>query len=254
MKSVDINCDMGESSPLYSYTIEKDIELLSYVSSINLACGFHAGDAGTMHRLVESALEKKVAVGAHPGFPDKENFGRTDMRLSPEMLYDIIIYQLGALQAFLHIYGSRLHHVKAHGALYNMAAKEALMADVICRAVSDFDDSLILYGLSGSEMIRCAELRGLKTASEVFADRTYREDGSLTPRTEKNALIDNEENAIKQALQLVEEGIVICPDGRRVTVKTDTICIHGDGAQALPFAKAISKKLREYNVTIQQPW
>lgn len=254
MISVDLNCDMGESTSLYPYSIEKDIELLQYVSSINLACGFHAGDAYTMHRLVESALDKRVAVGAHPAFPDKENFGRTNMHVSPEALYDIIIYQLGALQGFLQIYNSKLHHVKAHGALYNMAAKDELIADIICNAVKDFDESLILYGLSGSEMIRCAEHLGLQTASEVFADRTYAPDGSLTPRTEKNALIENEDSAIEQALKLIKEGTITSTTGSLINVKTDTICIHGDGPHAIKFAKAIYEKFMEEHVVIRQPW
>lgn len=254
MTSVDINCDMGESTHLYHYTLEKDVELLQYVSSVNLACGFHAGDAYTMHRLVESALDRRVAIGAHPGFPDKENFGRKNMKLSPELLYDILIYQLGALQAFLQIYGSKLHHIKAHGAMYTMAAKDELIADVICNAVKDFDEHLILYGLSGSELTRCAKLFGLKTAGEAFADRTYLADGSLMARTETNALIDSEELVSKQALQIVKEGIVTSSGGKAVNIKADTICIHGDGAHAVEFARAIHQKFSEHNITIQQPW
>ncbi|MEJ7766766.1 MAG: 5-oxoprolinase subunit PxpA [Chitinophagaceae bacterium] len=253
MPTVDLNCDMGESTTLYEYSLEKDIELMRYVSSVNLACGYHAGDAYTMHRLVECALERNIGVGAHPGFPDKENFGRKEMRLSPEMLYDSIIYQLGALQGFLGIYGSKLHHVKPHGALYNMAAREQMLAEIICNAVIDFGGELILYALSGSELIRCAEKSGLKTASEGFADRTYCEDGSLTPRSGKNAMVEDETVAVNQALQIASLGTVTAWNGTQVSIKADTICIHGDGAHAVNLAKAIHDNFNEHHVTIQQP-
>jgi UPF0271 protein len=244
---------MGESTSFFPYSMEKDLEIMNWVSSINLACGFHAGDAHTMHRLVEAAMEKRLAIGAHPAFPDKENFGRKEMRLTPEMLYDIIIYQVGALQGFLQIYGSKLHHVKVHGALYNLAAREVLIAEIISRAIRDFDDSLLLYALSGSEMIRSAEELGLKTASEAFADRTYLNDGSLTPRNDPNALIEDESTAINQAWQLVKEGTVTALGGNIVKIKVDTICIHGDTKQAIEYARAIHETLTQGNFLIQQP-
>ncbi len=253
MLSVDLNCDMGESTHLYPYHIEKDIALLQYASSVNLACGFHAGDATTMHHLVEAAIAKKTAIGAHPGFYDKENFGRRNMLLSPEKIYDIVLYQLGALYAFLKAYRTKMHHVKPHGALYNIAAKERSVADAICNAVIDFDDSLVLYGLSGSELIRAAEQRGLKTANEVFADRTYQANGSLTPRTAANALIENAEQATMQVLQMLQEGTVTTADGSNATVKAETICIHGDGIHALQFAENIYKTLSRHHVHIKQP-
>ena len=253
MPNVDLNCDMGESSYLYPYTIDKDLALLKYMSSVNLACGFHAGDAHTMHQLVKAAVKMKIAIGAHPGFEDKENFGRENRQLSPEKIYDIVLYQLGALQAFLKVYRAKMHHVKPHGALYNMAAKEKPVADAICNAVLDFDDSLILYGLSGSEMIRSAGKLGLQTASEVFADRTYQADGLLTPRSATNALIEDGHEAGRQVVQMVERGTVAATDGTTVPVKAETICIHGDADNALSFAETIYEILRQHHVSIQQP-
>ena len=253
MRNIDLNCDMGESAYLVPYDIEKDLALLKFVSSVNLACGFHAGDAHTMHQLVESALKRKIAIGAHPGFDDKENFGRKNKQLSPEKIYDIVLYQIGALQAFLKAYRAKMHHVKPHGALYNMAAKEKPIADAICNAMFDFDESLVLYGLSGSEMIRSAEQLGIKTASEVFADRSYQNDGSLTPRSEANALIENEDEASRQVLQMVLQGTVAATDGKFIPVKTETICIHGDADNSLPLAEAIFELLKQHNVNIQQP-
>ena len=253
MTRVDLNCDMGESTDLHVYDIEKDLAILEYVSSVNLACGYHAGDPHTMHRLVEAALNRQVAIGAHPSFPDRANFGRTTMHLSPESVYDIILYQTGALQAFLQIYNSRLHHIKPHGALYNMAARDKTLADAICNAIKDFDDKLIIYGLSGSELIRSAEEKGLQTASEAFADRTYQDDGSLTPRTEPGAMIHITEACLHQVLQMVRNGSVNTQSTKVIPIRADTICIHGDGAQALQFAATIYGSLKEQHVSIQQP-
>ena len=253
MMQVDLNCDMGESTTLHPYNIEKDLSILHYVSSVNLACGYHAGDPHTMHRLVEAALQQQVAIGAHPSFPDRDNFGRTAMHLSPESVYDIVVYQIGALQAFLRIYHAQLHHVKAHGALYNMAASDKILADAVCNAVKDVDDRLIIYGLSGSELIRSAEEKGLRTASEAFADRTYRDDGSLTPRSEPGAMIHDTGACLRQVLQMVQTGYAYTQTGMAVPVLADTICIHGDGEQALPFAATIHASLKQQHVSIQQP-
>lgn len=250
MLNIDLNCDMGESTALWPWSIEKDLGLLRYLSSINLACGFHAGDAHTMHELTEAALTAGVAVGAHPGFDDKANFGRSNLSLSPENIYDIVVYQLGALDAFLKIHGTRLHHVKPHGALYNMAAKNRVMADAICRAVKDFDARLVLYGLSGSELVHAAEAIELKSRSEVFADRTYREDGSLTPRSEANALIQSEEASIQQVLGMVREGKVTATNGKQVPIIAQTICIHSDGAHALAFAQQLHSILKQAGIEI----
>jgi len=248
MLKIDLNCDMGESTTLWNYRIEKDIALLRYLSSVNLACGFHAGDAHTMHALVEAALTAGLAIGALPGFPDKENFGRSNMTLPPEKIYDIIICQLGALDAFVKICGARLHHVKPHGALYNMAAKDRVMADAICRAVKDYDERLWLYGLSGSELVKAAQAIDLRSRSEVFADRTYAPDGSLTPRSDPHAMIASEEASLQQVIQMVQTGTVTATNGKHVPLIAETICIHGDGEHALPFAQRIYDTLKQQGI------
>jgi len=244
---------MGESTSLWKYSMDNDIALFPYISSINLACGFHAGDAHTMHELVDAALTAGIAIGAHPGYADRENFGRTNQHLSPSQVYDIVLYQAGALDAFLKIHGTKLQHVKPHGALYNMAAKDAVLAEAICHAVKDFDKGLLLFGLSGSELMHAADRIGLASCSEVFADRTYQDDGSLTPRTEKNALIETNEGAIDQVLQIVKEQAVVSVNGKKVPIHANTICIHGDGAHALAFAKAIHGALTQQQISITAP-
>ncbi|GAC1427868.1 MAG: 5-oxoprolinase subunit PxpA [Chitinophagaceae bacterium] len=251
MQTIDINCDMGESTALWPYHIEADIALFPYISSANIACGFHGGDPCTMHELVDAALLAGVAIGAHPGFEDKQNFGRTNMNLSPVKIYDCIIYQLGALDAFLQIHGTKLHHVKPHGALYNMAAKEAAMAMAVCKAVKDYDTGLILYGLSGSELILAANALELKHCSEVFADRTYQEDGNLTPRSAANAMIISEDESLQQVLQVAVSGTVTATSGKTIAVKAETVCIHTDGAHALVFAKNIHQTLNQQGIAIK---
>jgi 5-oxoprolinase (ATP-hydrolysing) subunit A len=253
MQRIDLNCDMGESNSLWPYSLEKDLQLLKFISSMNLACGYHAGDAHTMHQLIDAALEHNVAIGAHPGFDDKENFGRTNQVLSPVKLYDIVLYQLGALNAFLQVRKTNLHHVKPHGALYNMAATNRIMADTICRAVMDFDSGLILYGLSGSELINAADAIGLRSCNEVFADRTYQPNGTLTPREQANALIENTAQSLKQVLQMVMEGTATDITGNHIALKSETICIHGDGKHAVNFADIIKETLKQHHVLIQFP-
>ncbi|MEJ7740789.1 MAG: 5-oxoprolinase subunit PxpA [Chitinophagaceae bacterium] len=253
MLAIDLNCDMGETLAEKTYDLKKDLALLNYVSSVNLACGFHAGDPHTMHKLVKSAMEKGKAIGAHPGYPDKENFGRLAMPLAPEKIYDIILYQTGALAAFVQVCGGRLSHVKPHGALYNTASREKAVADAIARAVFDFDKRIIIYGLSGSVLIDSAQQLGLRTASEAFADRRYLADGSLAPRTETNALIEDITDCKQQVLQMVHEGKVTALNGLPVAVKAETICIHGDGNYALPFVQTIYETLNQHHVIIKQP-
>ena len=243
MLSIDINCDMGESTHLWPYHIEQDHVLLSYVSSINLACGFHAGDPHTMHELVEAAITSGVAIGAHLGFEDRNNFGRTNVQLSPEKVYDLVLYQIGALDAFLKVMNSRLHHVKPHGALYNMSAKNATIARAIAQAVKEHDPNLVLFGLSGSHSVQEAQQLGLKTCSEVFADRTYQDDGSLTPRSQPNALIHNTKQAVTQTLQMIQQKTVNSVSGKEMPIIAETICIHGDNHEAVAFAKAINEAL-----------
>jgi UPF0271 protein len=251
MLSIDVNCDMGESTDLWPYNIEKDFELLKYISSVNIACGYHAGDEETMQLLVEAAIKNNIAVGAHPSFHDKENFGRTNMNVSRERTYEIVQEQISVLHDIVKKAGAKLHHVKPHGALYNMAAKDRILADEICAAIKNFGKGIILYGLSGSELINAGEEAGLKTCSEVFADRTYQDDGSLTPRTELNALIEDADQAAKQVMQMVNKGTVISSSGKEVLLKAETICIHGDGKHAIDFAKKIHYSLTQDGVIIK---
>ncbi len=253
MTQVDLNCDMGESTGLHAYSLENDLAILQHVTSVNLACGYHAGDPQTMHRLVEAALERNIAVGAHPSFPDRQNFGRTPMRLSPEEIYQMVLYQMGALQAFLQVYRSRLHHIKAHGALYNGAAADKTLADAICNAVRDFSPDIMVYGLSGSELIRSAEEKGLRAISETFADRTYQDDGSLTPRTLPGAMIQDTDTSLQQVLQMVQQGNVTSVSGKTIAIRAETICIHGDGPHALEFAARIQQTLSQHHVATKQP-
>ena len=227
-----------------------DAELMNYVSSVNIACGAHAGDADIMRQTVENALEKGVAIGAHPGYPDRENFGRFAMEMSRSDVYDLIEEQFSTLKKIADNAGAEISHVKPHGALYNRSARDTDLATVIAQAVFDLDPNLILFGLSGSLSISAAEKIGLKTASEVFADRTYRNDGSLTPRTEPHALIHDTDIAIAQVTQMINDGTVTATDGSVIQIKADTICIHGDGENALTFAIAIRQRLEAANINV----
>ncbi|MDR3454173.1 MAG: LamB/YcsF family protein [Rhodoferax sp.] len=249
MRSLDLNCDMGES--FGAYQMGSDAEVLDYVTSANIACGFHAGDPSTMHRTVRMAHARGVAIGAHPGFPDLQGFGRRAMHLSAAEAYDMVVYQVGALAGFAQALGARVHHVKAHGALYNMAAKDLALAGAIAQAVHDVDRTMVLYGLAGSLMIPAAEKLGLRAAGEVFADRTYQDDGSLTPRSQANAMIDDVELAIGQVRRMVEEGLVRSVNGHDVPVRADTLCIHGDQPNAQLFAKKIVAALKQSNIRVE---
>ena len=249
MFSVDLNCDMGES--FGAWRMGNDAELMDYVSSVNIACGFHAGDATTMRRTVETAVKKGVAIGAHPGYPDLQGFGRREMSLSNDEAVDIVLYQISALKGICEAAGVRLNHVKPHGALYNRAAKDAALANAIASAVKALDPDFVLYGLSGSAMISEAEKVGLKTASEVFADRRYSPDGTLVPRTQPNALIDDIDTACEQVLQMVRSQTATAADGSSVVIKADTICIHGDGPHALEFARVIKDVLGKNEIEIR---
>lgn len=244
MLSIDLNCDMGEGCG-------NDAELMKYISSANIACGFHAGDSSTMSQTVELALEHDVAIGAHPGFRDLENFGRSAMSLPPNEVFGIVVEQVETLKRVCETHGALLHHIKPHGALYNLAAKDGKLAAAIAKAIVSVDPSLVLFGLSGSFMISAAETAGLKTASEVFADRTYQSDGSLTPRTELNALITELETAVTQALQMIRSGTVTSTTGESVSIRADTLCIHGDGANAVDFAKAIRETFEGFEIGIR---
>ncbi|MED4943079.1 5-oxoprolinase subunit PxpA [Heyndrickxia coagulans] len=250
MPSIDLNCDMGES--FGAYTIGRDEEILDLITSANIACGFHAGDPTVMRKTVRMAAEKGVGIGAHPGLPDLMGFGRRNIQISPQEAYDMTVYQIGALAAFAKAEGSTVRHVKPHGALYNMAAKDARLAEAIAEAVYDVSPDLILFGLAGSELVKAGEKAGLKTASEVFADRTYQQDGALTPRREPNALIEDRETAAKQVIRMIKEGAVTSVQGEDVSVRADTICIHGDGRQALHFAAFIRQSLEQEGIKIEK--
>ena len=249
MNTVDLNCDLGES--FGAYEIGNDEEILNYVTSVNVACGFHAGDPTVMRKTVKLALEKNVKIGAHPGLQDLMGFGRRNINISPQEAYDIVIYQIGALHGFLQSEGGSMQHVKPHGALYNMAGKNKELATSIAQAIYNIDPELILFGLSGSELIHAGQAIGLRTASEVFADRTYQQDGSLTSRNEENALIENDDIAAAQVIRMVKEGKVVSQQGIDIALKADTICIHGDGPHALAFARHIKKSLELSNITVQ---
>ena len=249
MLSVDLNCDMGES--FGAWRMGNDAALMDFVSSVSVACGFHAGDASVIRQTVETAIGKNVAVGAHPSFPDLQGFGRREMKMSPEEVFDIVLYQIAAVKGICEAFSTKLHHVKPHGALYNQAANDARLAEAIAKAVKAIDGNLILYGLAGSFLIAEAEKIGLRTASEVFADRTYRADGTLTPRSQPNALIENTEKAIAQVWQMISEKTVTTTDGEKVSLSAETVCIHGDGAHALDFAKTINAKLKAKGVKIE---
>ncbi|MDP4146294.1 MAG: 5-oxoprolinase subunit PxpA [Bacillota bacterium] len=241
MLSIDLNCDMGESFGIYK--VGDDEKVLDYISSANIACGFHAGDPSVMNKTVSLALSKGVAVGAHIGFMDLVGFGRRNMNISPKEAFEITIYQIGALYGFIKAEGGNLSHVKPHGALYNLAAKDKNLALAIAEAVYKIDNELILYGLSGSELIKAGEEVGLRVANEVFADRTYSDDGCLTPRTHKDALIKEGTIAVQQVIKMIKEGIVISTNGNQVNIKAETLCIHGDGSHALEFVKKVRKEI-----------
>ncbi|MDX8047581.1 5-oxoprolinase subunit PxpA [Gracilibacillus sp. S3-1-1] len=250
MNIVDINCDMGES--FGAYRMGRDEEILDYVTSANIACGFHAGDPTTMRKTVRLAIEKNVAIGAHPGLQDLVGFGRREVSISPEEAHDLVVYQIGALSGFVKAEGGKIQHVKPHGALYNMAAKNAELAEAIAKAVYQVDPELILFGLAGSELIKAGKKIGLKTASEVFADRTYQQDGSLTSRREANALIEDHQVAVDQVVRMVKEGKVQSVQGEDVSIQADTICIHGDGEHALEFAQYIQTAFAEASINMKK--
>ena len=241
MPHIDLNCDLGES--FGAYTIGMDEKVIPFITSVNVACGFHAGDPLVMQRTVALCKQSGAAVGAHPGFPDLQGFGRRQMKLTPAEAKACVQYQIGALKAFCDAAGVPLHHVKPHGALYNMAGKDRALADAICAAVKESAPGAVLLALSGSEMVKAANAIGLPVASEVFADRGYQADGSLVPRGAPGAMIENEDTAIAQVLQMAAQGTVQADDGSTVTLQADSVCVHGDGPKALAFVQRISAAL-----------
>jgi len=225
--------------------IGNDEAIMPFISSANIACGFHAGDDVTMNKTILLAKKYGVAVGAHPSFFDRENFGRTEMKVSLKEIYDLVQKQIKLIKSIAAKHDVKLQHVKPHGALYNMSAKDVTIAHTIALAVKDYDTNLILFGLSGSHSVNEALRLGVKTKSEVFADRTYRDDGSLSPRSQPNALINDVKKAVEQTLQMIHKKDVTTISGKRIPVVAETICIHGDGEHAVEFAKAITEALRK---------
>lgn len=246
---IDLNCDLGEAFGNYSFGGDKDI--IPLITSANIACGFHAGDENVMNETIQLAKENNVGIGAHPGLPDLQGFGRRKMDIKPKEIYNLVVYQLGALNGFCKIHGARINHVKPHGALYNMGAKNKEIAQAIAQAVYDFDKSLVLVGLSNTLLISEAEALGLRTASEVFADRRYEDDGQLVSRQESDATITNTDEALQQVLKMVTENKVVSKNGKEIDLQADTICVHGDGAHALDFVTQIRKKLTKEGIDIQ---
>lgn len=248
MPSIDLNCDLGES--FGAYTIGSDEKILPYITSANIACGYHAGDPAVMRRSVALCKQYGVQVGAHPSLPDLMGFGRRKMAVSPAEAADYVAYQIGALKAFCDAAGVPLHHVKPHGALYNMAAQDRALADAICQAVRQTAPGAVLLALSGSEMVDAARAIGLLVASEVFADRGYRPDGTLVPRGQPGAMIENEDEAIARVLRMAREGRVAASDGSTVALQADSVCVHGDGPQALAFVQKLHAALPAAGVAL----
>lgn len=237
--TIDLNCDLGEGAG-------PDTALMPLITSANIACGAHAGDAATMRATVELARQHGVAIGAHPGFADREHFGRRELALPAGEIRKLVTEQILALRG----YGA-LTHVKAHGALYNLAGRDAVVADAVADAVRAVDATLVLFVLPNSALAVAARTRGLRIANEVFADRTYRRDGSLTPRTQPDALIHDEAVAVAQVLRMVREGVVRATDGTEVPIVADTVCLHGDGPHPVEFARRLRNELKAAGIAIR---
>jgi 5-oxoprolinase (ATP-hydrolysing) subunit A len=245
-KRIDLNCDLGEGSA-------SDDAIMAHISSANIACGFHAGDPVLIRHTIRLALRHGVAIGAHPSFPDRENFGRTNINLPLEDVHALMVYQIGALKALTEAEGGMLRHVKPHGALYNLAAKDAGLAEAIVAAISRVDPKLILYGLAGSELIQAAARLGLTAAAEVFVDRTYQSDGSLTPRNHPEAFVSSPAEAAARALRVVQQHQMPTLNGADLSLTAQTICLHGDGPLALSFAEVIARELKHHHILVGPP-
>lgn len=241
---VDFNCDLGEGAG-------DDASLMPHISSASIACGWHAGDATTMRDTVALCRAHGVAIGAHPSYPDREGFGRREVAASPHEVHAMTLYQIGALDAFVRAAGARLQHVKPHGALYNVAARERAVADAIAQAVRDFDAQLVLFGLANSELTRAGEALGLRVAHEAFAERRYERDGTLTPRNRPEAVIGDVDLAAQQVAQMLASGRVATRDGGEVAIRADTICLHGDRPDAVAFAAALRRAIEAAGVKVR---
>jgi len=250
VKTVDLNCDMGES--FGAWKMGDDAAVMPFISSANIACGFHGGDPATIRKTVRLALDHGVAVGAHPSLPDIQGFGRRVMKISPQEMYDLVVYQAGAVEAFARAAGSKLHHIKCHGALYNMAATDEGLSDAMARAAKDLGN-VRLYALSNSTMMKIAKQKGLPVSGEVFADRGYSDDGTLAPRDKPGGMIEDAAQSVKQALGMIEDGIVVSLGGKRVPVAADTLCLHGDQPGAAKFAAELRKTFKQKGIQVAAP-
>ena len=248
MMNIDINCDLGES--FGHYTLGNDAEMMTLISSANIACGFHAGDPSVMRQTIALALQHGLGIGAHPGFNDLAGFGRRNMHMEADELRDALIYQLGALHAFVRLAGATLQHVKPHGAMYNMAANDVTMARTIVNAVREFDARLIFFGLPGSKIITLAQEAGLRVAREVFIDRAYNDDGSLVPRTTPGAVITDPDEVAARVVKMVSERKVTTITGTELDLEFETICVHGDTPGALEHVKHIVQALKQAGMQI----
>ncbi|WP_085991154.1 LamB/YcsF family protein [Oceanobacillus senegalensis] len=247
---VDLNSDLGESYG--AFTVGQDDLVMNYITSANIACGYHAGDHNVIQQSVKKATEKQVGIGAHPGFQDLHGFGRRMMQIDTDELYNLMVYQIGAIQAFAKLNNNNLQHVKPHGALYNMASKDKEMAQAIAQAVYDIDSNLILFGLAGGELVNMGRKVGLSVAEEVFADRTYQPDGTLTKRTEKDAIITDAEEAVYRVIRMVKDGKVEAMDGSDIPIQADTICVHGDSPKSLEFVSKLKEGLLDNGINIRR--
>jgi len=244
--SIDFNCDLGEGCG-------NDAAILPFISSASLACGFHAGDSSTLRDAIAACIAEGVAIGAHPAFADREHFGRREHALSPRDLHALVVYQIGATSALASAAGTRLNHVKPHGALYNLAARDEACALAIAQAVRDCDPRLLLYGLADSALTRAGEQLGLTVVHEVFAERRYQADGQLVPRSQPEAVIASVEESLHQVRGMLGEGMVIANDGRRLPIHAQSLCLHGDRADAVEFALAVRALLEELGVAVRSP-
>ena len=247
--TIDLNSDVGES--FGAYRLGADADVMRSITSANIACGYHAGDPGVMRETVRLARDAGVAVGAHPGFPDLAGFGRRELRASPREIEDMVLYQTGALSAIARAENVTVTHVKPHGALYNMAARDRTLADAIARAVKSFDASLVLFGLPGSELLRAGAASGLRVASEGFADRAYSPDGSLAPRGVAGSVIHDADEVVRRAVRMVSEGRVTATDGSELTFRVDTLCVHGDTPGAGELTARLRAGLERHGVAVR---
>jgi UPF0271 protein len=245
---VDLNCDLGEDESAQG--AQREAQILPHVTSANVACGFHAGSPAVMRRTMSAAAALGTALGAHPSLADREHFGRRELPVAPERIYEDVLYQIGAAAAIARSLGAPLNHVKPHGALYNMAARDLSLADAIAHAIHDFDPGLVLFGLSGSQLLQAGKARGLRCAAEVFADRSYQRDGTLTPRSQPDALIDDADAAVAQVINMMLRGTVRAVDGTEVRIRADTVCLHGDAPQAASFARKLRQAFDDAGIAV----